>query len=90
VLLLTSPDECGDFLAVAITSQSGHDDAIPLQDNDLIQGKLPKTSWVRATKMFSLNREIVILTLGNLTPEAFERVHEKICARLGCKQAITQ
>ncbi len=85
VLLLTPPDNFGDFLAAAITSQSGHNDAIPLQDNDLAQGKLPKTSWVRATRLFSLNREIVILTLGNLTPEAFDRIHERICAQLGCR-----
>lgn len=85
VLLLTAPDAFGDFLAVAITSQSGHDDAIPLQDDDIAQGPLPKTSWVRATKLFSLNRDSVVLKLGNLKPEAFRRVHEEICAGLGCR-----
>lgn len=28
VLLLTEPDAFGDFLAVAVTSQAGHDDAM--------------------------------------------------------------
>ncbi len=55
VLLLTNPDELGDFLAVAITSQAGHEDAIALRDDDMVEGKLPKASWVRATKLFSLN-----------------------------------
>jgi len=84
VLLLTTPDIFGVFLAAAITSQTGHSDAILLQDDDIAQGRLPKTSWVRATKLFSLNQDAVIFTLGNLKPEAFERVHKEICAALGC------
>ena len=85
VLLLTTPDVFGDFLAAAVTSQPGHDDAIPLQDDDIAQGRLPKASWVRATRLFSLNQGAVTLKLGNLKPEAFERIHGEICVRLGCK-----
>lgn len=85
VLLLTAPDVFGDFLAAAVTSQPGHDDAISLQDDDIIQGRLPKASWVRATRLFSLNQGAVILKLGNLKPEAFERIHREICVKLGCK-----
>lgn len=85
VLLLSQPDAFGDFLAVAITSQSGHDDAVSLQDDDLVAGRLPKVSWVRATKLFSLNRDIVLVTLGSLTPAAFDRVHGEVCVRLGCQ-----
>ncbi|MDD2762175.1 MAG: hypothetical protein PHH11_18005, partial [Methylomonas sp.] len=66
----------------------GHDDAIPLQDDDIAQGPLPKTSWVRATKLFSLNRDSVVLKLGNLKPEAFKRIHGGICARLGCAEEV--
>ena len=85
VMLLTSPDAFGDFLAVAITSQAGHDDAIPLQENDIVNGRLPKISWVRATKLFSLNHDSVVVVLGTLRPEAFERIHGEICLMLGCK-----
>ncbi|MGA8147205.1 MAG: hypothetical protein WB870_06450 [Gallionellaceae bacterium] len=46
VLLLTAPDAFGDFLAAAVTSQAGHDDAIALQDDDIVEGHLPKTSWI--------------------------------------------
>ena len=84
-MLLTSPDAFGDFLAVAITSQAGHDDAIQLQDNDIDNGRLPKISWIRATKLFSLNRDSVVVVLGTLRPEAFERIHGEICMVLGCK-----
>ncbi len=85
VMLLTSPDAFGDFLAVAITSQAGHNDAIQLQDDDIANGRLPKLSWIRATKLFSLNCDSVILELGALRPESFERIHGEICVMLGCK-----
>lgn len=85
VLLLTAPDIFGNFLAAAVTSQPGHGDAIPLQDDDIAQGRLPKASWVRATRLLSLNQGAVILKLGNLKPDAFERIHGEICVRLGCK-----
>ena len=85
VMLLTSPDAFGDFLAVAITSQAGHDDAIQLKDDDIANGRLPKISWIRATKLFSLNRDSVVVTLGSLRQEAFERIHGEICVMLGCK-----
>lgn len=85
VLLLNAPDTFGDFLAAAITSQAGHDDAVALQNDDLVGGSLPKTSWVRATRLFSLNRDTVIVKLGNLKPDAFKRNHAEICVRLGCQ-----
>ena len=85
VLLLTAPDAFGDFLAATVTSQAGHDDAILLQDDDIVEGRLPKISWIRGTRLFSLNRDTVIVTLGSLKPEAFELIHEEICAKLGCK-----
>ena len=85
VMLLNSPDAFVDFLAVAITSQAGHEDAIQLQDDDIANGRLPKISWIRGTKLFSLNRESVVVELGTLRPEAFERIHAAICVILGCK-----
>jgi mRNA interferase MazF len=85
VLLLNAPDAFGEFLVAAITSQAGHDDAIFLQNNDLVEDRLPKISWIRATRLFSLNRDTVIVMLGSLKPEAFGRIHTEICVRLGCR-----
>lgn len=85
VLVLTPPDDYGDFLAAAITSQAGHVDAIALQNKDIADGQLPKSSWVRATKLFSLNFDAVAVVLGNLKPDAFKRVHGEICFMIGCK-----
>lgn len=87
VLLLTELDILGDFLAVAITSQPGHHDAIPLKNDDLINGLLPKQSWIRGAKLFSLNQEAVIARLGSLKPTSFARIHREICIKTGCHQA---
>lgn len=86
VLLLTELDTLGDFLAVAITSQPGHHDAISLKNDDLINGILPKQSWIRGTKLFSLNQEVAVANLGSLKRASFERVHREICMKIGCHQ----
>lgn len=89
VLLLCAPDAYGDFLAVAITSQAGHEDGVALQNDDLVDGQLPKASWVRARRLFSLNCGTVITKLGCIKPAAFERIHGKICENLGCQPCDT-
>ena len=40
----------GDFLAVQITSQSGYDLSMILEQDDLVMGDLPKTSFIRYDK----------------------------------------
>ena len=51
VLLLTTPDRYGDFLAMAVTSQAGHPEGIALNQSDLQTGVLPKASWIRTDKV---------------------------------------
>ena len=84
VLLLRSMDGFGDFLAVAITSQSGHSDAIALRQDDFEEGTLPKASYVRTTKLYTLNKFAVAQRFGMLTQDALARVLSAICSALGC------
>ena len=85
VLVLRPADTFGDFLAVAITSQAGHEDAAILSQADFREGALPKASYVRTTKLYTLNERIVVHRFGLLTPEAFARAHIAICSALGCE-----
>ncbi len=52
---------------------------------DIVAGKLPKASWVRASKLFSLNQAVVVVSLGSLKPEAFTRIFGQICSQIGCR-----
>ena len=84
VLVLRAADTFGDFLAAAITSQPGHADAIPLNQSDFQEGTLPKPSYLRTTKLYTLNVRIATSRFGMLTPSAFKRAHSAICNMLGC------
>lgn len=85
VLVLRPADGFGDFLAVAVTSHAGHVDALPLAQADLDDGLLPKTSYVRVTKLYTLNERVVVRRFGALKQEAFARIHAAICTALGCR-----
>ena len=52
---------------------------------DLQEGLLPKPSYVRATKLYTLNECIVVRRFGTLVPETFARIHVAICTALGCR-----
>lgn len=84
VLVLRPPDAFGDFLAVAVTSQAGHEDAITLSQADFLEGFLPKPSYVRASKLYTLNERTITRRFGALTPASFKRAQDAICALLGC------
>ena len=85
VLVLRAEDPSGDFLAAAVTSQPGYSDAWQLNQEDFLEGRLPKTSWVRTTKLYTLNASVVAHRFGRLTPPAFARVQSAACTAIGCK-----
>ena len=85
-LVLTEPDERGDFLALAITSRSYHANAVELDDADVVSGRLPLQSWIRTDKVFTLNRSLVLATVGQLRPEKASLVLLRVCAGIGCSK----
>jgi len=86
VLILQAANTQGDFLAVQITSQAGHDGALVLQQDDFVLGLLPKTSFVRPDKLVTLHKSLVIRRIGVLSNEAFVRIHEGVCSNLNCQK----
>ena len=85
VLVLRHADSFDDFLAAAITSQPGHEDVPPLYQGDFQEGILPKPSYLRTTKLYTLNRRIAASRFGRLTPSDFQLAQGTICAVLGCE-----
>ncbi len=56
--------------------------SIFIDDGDLISGKLIKPSRIRADKLFAIEKEIVIMKIGELSSEKFNKVRENIFAVL--------
>jgi mRNA interferase MazF len=86
ILVLRATDGFGDFLAAAVTSHPGHADALTLTQTDFQDGRLPKPSYVRTTKLYTLNERLVVRRFGALTSDAFARVHAAICVAVGCQR----
>jgi mRNA interferase MazF len=73
-----------DVVVAAITSQPSRGPyRVPIAPADLDKGDLPRASWVRADKIYTLNSRIVLKRFGRLSQEAFARVLDQIDALWG-------
>lgn len=73
-----------DVIVAAITSnQSSGGAGVRISEADLETGKLPVESLVRADKVYTLSRSIVMKRLGRLTLERFGEVLECLDRVLG-------
>ncbi len=83
-LLVTRPDIDGDFIAAAVTSRSGHEASVALDDTSLVQGRLAKPSWVRADKLFTFHKATVVKHIGRAKPQVVRDTLRVLCPVLGC------
>ncbi len=75
----------GDFVAVAVTSNPlERPYSLPISNEDLVDGELPKPSRVRVDKIFNLNRDQVRKRFGRLTEQAVAQVSAMV-SRLLCE-----
>ena len=70
-----------DFILCQITSNSYHQhEEVIITNNDLSEGKLRKFSYVRFTKLFTLDKSLIRYKLGkvnsNKLSEILNRLHE--------------
>ena len=84
VLALTPPDTFADMVCLAITSSPLHHAAFPLDNECFLEGILPKPSWVRLDKVYTLNAGLFVGRFGSLHAEVFERVKRHFCEHFGC------
>ncbi|MBM4352215.1 MAG: type II toxin-antitoxin system PemK/MazF family toxin [Deltaproteobacteria bacterium] len=76
-----------DFLGMAVTSnleERAH--AVPLRQKDLASGRLKADSVVRADKVYSLSRTLVLRSFGAVKPALLARVLRELDAVLGRKR----
>jgi mRNA interferase MazF len=76
VSLLTTHD---DLILCMITSQLAKDrDALPLLASDFISGALSRPSNIRPNRLFTVNEQRVLSSVGLLTPTKLQMVIDKI------------
>lgn len=84
VLVLTDTDRHGDCIGLAVTSVQTPEDAVQIDNDSLATGALPKTSWIRLDKIFTLSEGGIVKVLGTLTATAMENTLHALCKRIGC------
>jgi len=64
-----------DLIVCGVTSKiSRRRDAIPLDDREMAEGRLPKPSEVRPLKLFTSHRALVHTLVGRISAETLGRV----------------
>lgn len=84
VLVLTPPDRYGDFICIAVTSVPAVECAVELDENSMRSGILPRKSWARYDKIFTLSQSAIVRRFGCLTDLAYGKVLSKVCDNLSC------
>jgi len=70
----------GDDLLVAQITGKMHEDnySIPLEDNQIVGGKLDGQSMIRPNKIFTADKSILLYKIGSLSRQKMGEVEEKI------------
>ena len=86
VLVLTAPDRYGDFIALAVTTVSQNEPALQLTSSDLTEGSLPKPSWVRVDKIFTLSEQNIVKSIAKVKAEFVAKSLQRLCGIVGYTQ----
>jgi len=84
VLVVTLPDRHDDFMGLAVTSVETEESAISIVEADMETGSLPRKSWIRYDKLFTLSSVIVLKTYGSIKHHLRQTVMENLCRYIGC------
>ena len=83
VLVLTAPDHHGDFIALAVTTVPQGETAVPITLVDIVDGTLPKPSWIRVDKVFTLSDQSIVKHIGKIKTECVGKVLKSLCSIVG-------
>ena len=83
VLVLTAPDHHGDFIALAVTTVPQGETAVPITSVDIVDGTLPKPSWIRVDKVFTLSDQNIVKHIGKIKTECVGKVLKSLCSIVG-------
>jgi mRNA interferase MazF len=86
VLILTRADYRGDFMGLAITSVLTEDNSVSIENSDMKDGFMPKKSWIRYDKIFTLSTSTVVRRYGSIKEDVFSEVIKGLCQYIGCNE----
>ena len=69
---------------MAVTSLRAEESAIAVDDECMVSGHIPKKSWVRCDKVFTLSGTTIVRSYGILKADVMEKVMAVVCDRLNC------
>ena len=72
VLIISEVDDNNDFIGLAVTSKHKENNVIILNQQCLIEGCLPKESWIRTDKVFTFNTCLIVASLAIVNKEILE------------------
>jgi mRNA interferase MazF len=84
VLVVTSSDSHGDFMGLAVTSVPTRHYAVRIDEKAMKSGHLPKPSWIRVDKIFTLSEALIVRNYGTLNTTAFQEALRHLCEYIGC------
>jgi len=72
-----------DLIVCGVTSKiSRRRDAIPINDREMAEGRLPKRSEVRPLKLFTIHRALIHRLVGRVSDETLGRVVDLLVSAL--------
>lgn len=83
MLVLSAPDRHGDFIALAVTSVEQKSQAVVVTADDLSHGALPRSSWIRLDKVFTLSANSILKAIGTVEPAILDKALAGLCATVG-------
>ena len=75
-----------DFIAIPISSKINnmHEDELLIDNINLLDGNIPKTSKLMIRKTFVVSKEVVIKKYGTLDNKSYATYNKAFCKYFGC------
>ena len=54
-----------------------------------MEGTLPKKSWVKVSKLYTVNASVTLGRFGRLSESALDRIRTTVCESVGCRNGQT-
>jgi mRNA interferase MazF len=64
---------------MAVSSRTHHANTVALQNDSLLEGQLPKPSWIRTDRIVTLSASLVIKEFAKIKPDVHRQAISGLC-----------